>query len=272
MSVPFRRANTGRSAAAGPLSRETFARWDVVPEDRIGPLPSRPGRKVVLLLIVLTASAGAWTYQDPDSMSRVWSQAKLVMASIAPAKPASGDKPVAAERPPAVVEPSGGTPERTARLPSVQERPPTPAATVLNESLPPAPLSPPSADQKPAAPASGAGYAPPPPPPADPLRQRAEAAGLHPEISRVLLARLSQSDFRNAGVAIETALAQTADDEALVWPRQRKPEEAAFRVHFVAGAAPACRRYIVTITKDGWSTTALPMEKCGVQRFVEKRK
>jgi hypothetical protein len=31
----------------------------------------------------------------------------------------------------------------------------------------------------------------------------------------------------------------------------------------VQGAAPACRRYVVTITKDGWLTTALPMEKCG---------
>jgi hypothetical protein len=49
-----------------------------------------------------------------------------------------------------------------------------------------------------------------------------------------------------------------------VWPRQRKPEHALFRVRFVQGAAPGCRRYVVTITKDGWLTTALPMEKCEV--------
>ncbi len=101
------------------------------------------------------------------------------------------------------------------------------------------------------------------PDPADPLQMRAAEVGLHPGLSRVLLAKLTAADYRNAGIAIKTALAKTADDAVYVWPRQRTPELALFKVHFVPGAAPGCRRYVVTITKDGWSTTALPMENCG---------
>jgi hypothetical protein len=44
-----------------------------------------------------------------------------------------------------------------------------------------------------------------------------------------------------------------------------------FQVRFVAGAAPGCRRYVVTVTKDGWLTTALPMEKCGPKRETPGR-
>ena len=94
---------------------------------------------------------------------------------------------------------------------------------------------------------------------------RALAVGLHPGLSRVLLARLSPDDYRNAGIAIQKAVAETPDSGVLVWPRQRKPELALFHVRFVPGAAPDCRRYVVTVTKDGWLTTALPMEKCGPQ-------
>jgi hypothetical protein len=92
---------------------------------------------------------------------------------------------------------------------------------------------------------------------------RAAAVGLHPDLSRVLLERLSRADYRNAGIAIQTALAETPDSAVFVWPRQRKPELALFQVRFVAGAAPGCRRYVVTVTKDAWLTTAMPMEKCG---------
>jgi hypothetical protein len=99
--------------------------------------------------------------------------------------------------------------------------------------------------------------------PADPYQKRAAAVGLHPDLSRVLLKRLSPTDYRNAGIAIQTAVAKTPDDAVFVWPRQRKPELALFQVHFVRGGAPDCRRYVVTVTKDGWSTTAPPMEKCG---------
>ena len=100
--------------------------------------------------------------------------------------------------------------------------------------------------------------------PADPNQSRAVAVGLHPDLSSVLLARLSRTDYRNAAIAIKTALAETADGDVYVWPRQRTVELAIFEVRFVPGAPAECRRYVVTVAKDGWMTTALPMEKCGV--------
>jgi hypothetical protein len=77
-----------------------------------------------------------------------------------------------------------------------------------------------------------------------------------------LLSRLTATDYRNARYAIDTAIAKTSGDSEFVWPRQRTPVEALFRVQFVAGAAPHCRRYVVTVTKDRWSTTAPAMERC----------
>ncbi len=99
--------------------------------------------------------------------------------------------------------------------------------------------------------------------PNDPYQKRAEAVGLHPGLSRVLLERLSAADYRNAEYAINTAIAKTPDGTVFAWPRQRTPELALFKVHFVRGVTPDCRRYVVTVTKDGWLTTALPMERCG---------
>jgi hypothetical protein len=100
---------------------------------------------------------------------------------------------------------------------------------------------------------------------ADPYQKRAVEVGLHPGLSRAVLERLSPADFRNAGIAIRTAVAETPDAGVLVWPRQREAGLALFKVHFVQGAAQGCRRYVVSITKDRWLTTALPMEKCGTQ-------
>lgn len=117
--------------------------------------------------------------------------------------------------------------------------------------------------------AEQAEVAPLPPPkadPTDPFQKRALAAGLHPELSRVLLTRMSDADFKNARLAIDKAIAETGDSDTLVWPKQRLPKLALFKVHFVAGAPADCRRYVVVVTKDGWSTTAQPMERCGVRR------
>ena len=96
----------------------------------------------------------------------------------------------------------------------------------------------------------------------DPLQVRAKAVGLHSALSPVLLSRLSKTDFQNAGYAIRTALAKTADDKTFKWPTRRKAGLAIFEVRFVPGAAPGCRRYVVTIEKDRWLTTALPLENC----------
>jgi len=105
----------------------------------------------------------------------------------------------------------------------------------------------------------------------DPIQQRAVAAGLHPGLSRVLLRRLSPTDLRNAGVAIKTALSETASDAVFVWPREARADLARFRVRFVTGAAPGCRRYIVEVIKDRWVTTALPVEKCGLSGPLASR-
>ncbi len=99
----------------------------------------------------------------------------------------------------------------------------------------------------------------------DPYRKRAEAVGLHPDLSRVLLARLTTVDYRNAAFAIQKAITTVPDDADFTWPRSRKSGTAVFNVHFVQGAGHDCRRYVVTVTKDRWSTTASPMEKCGVK-------
>jgi hypothetical protein len=110
-----------------------------------------------------------------------------------------------------------------------------------------------------------------PPPsvdPKDPYQKRAAAVGLHPDISRVLLTKMSATDFRNADHAIKTALAKTADGETFVWPRKEEPKVARFEVRFVAGAPRDCRRYVVVVSKDRWSTTARPMETCGASAGV----
>jgi hypothetical protein len=93
---------------------------------------------------------------------------------------------------------------------------------------------------------------------------RAAAVGLHPQLPSELLVRLSPEDYHNAGIAIRTAVAETREGESFVWPRQQWPDLASFRVRIVRAANPDCHRYVVTVVKDGWSTTAPPMETCDV--------
>jgi hypothetical protein len=109
------------------------------------------------------------------------------------------------------------------------------------------------------------------PTPHGPLEARAEAVGLHPGLSHAVLARFSGKDFLNARKAIDTAVARTPDNGVFIWPRRRQPGRALFKVHFVAGAAPDCRRYVVTVTMNGWTSTALPMEKCGARSVTARR-
>ncbi len=102
--------------------------------------------------------------------------------------------------------------------------------------------------------------------PKDPNQKRALAAGLHPDVSKALLARMTAVDYDNARDAVRTALAQTDDGDVLTWPRAgSKAGAALFEVKFVAGAAAGCRRYVVIVTLDRWSTTAPAMETCGAE-------
>lgn len=107
--------------------------------------------------------------------------------------------------------------------------------------------------------------------PSDPLKKRAFSAGLHPELSPALLSRMTSVDFRNAATAVKKALAELADADVLVWPKKAPAKGAQFEVRFVQSAAPGCRRYVVTVIKDRWSTTAQPMEKCGAELPSRKR-
>jgi hypothetical protein len=206
-------------------------------------------------IVIMIAAGGWWLLKNPGDWPE-WLSTKIATASalmhdgtplgpapaMAPPQPASTPEPTPhTDTAPSQVQP----PSETASI-TPPEPPVTTIATAPADKAPAvAPLPPP---------ASNAG---------DRYQRRAASVGLHPDISRALLSRLSPTDYRNAGIAIETAVAKTPDSGTFVWPRQRKPELALFQVRFVPGAAPDCRRYVVTVTKDRWSTTALPMEKCG---------
>jgi len=248
--------------------------------ERIGPPPaSRGGRMVLRGIVVLIALGAGWAVLSgqvawpawlPTDMAALWSSIdRRGPAPVAPATPRTVEP-----LPSADIEPSK-------RLAAPDPPPSSPRPTANRDALAPsteaqtarAPLTtgalPPSAKRFDEAPAQP--LPPVTPDPADPYQTRAAAVGLHPDLSRALLVRLSAADYRNAGIAIKTALAETAETAVYVWPRQRKPEEALFKVRFVPGAAAGCRRYVVTVTKDGWLTTALPMEKCGPQPRQARR-
>ena len=247
---------------------------EFLPGERIGPPLGRgPGRAVLRGLIILVVLGAGWALVDAQSALPKWllSEIKAAFSTLEWGIPKRIEPTASAAVATAPTTRAGSA----AREPSGSPAPvsPAPDVTAALLDVPPRPVVttvPPAAAASEATPlATGeAPGAPLPPPivdPADPYQQRAEAVGLHPQLSRVLLARLSPADYRNAGIAIATAVAQTPDNGVLVWPRQRTPEQALFQVRFVAGAAPGCRRYVVSVTKDGWLTTAPPMEKCGTQ-------
>jgi hypothetical protein len=255
------RASPRRSPHPVSYDDDPYAPGELSAGERVGPPLVRRGRKAMLRgLLLLVLLGGGWALIGEPATWPEWLRGKVAAISAAmerspgPPQPAASatataarpplaepsSKPAAIEAPPAILQPppQSPAPPATAALP--------PAAAGADDPAP-APLEPPSVD------------------PTDIYQVRALAAGLHPGLSRVLLARLSPDDYRNAGIAIQKAVAETPDTGVFVWPRQRKPELALFHVRFVPGAAPDCRRYVVTVTKDGWLTTALPMEKCGPQ-------
>jgi hypothetical protein len=269
MSDPARRSKELRFRHAGP----DVGQWQASPDDQILPQRSRAGRRMRRVLtwstLALLVVAGLWNapddrFRDPVwLMSSVTSKAAAIAGSLTSLKVAwpgsarSEGQVQGADRQPASQTQrnaldlaSGGTSADAKSIDSIEP--------VVALPLAPAEVA--------GAPVGGhlAVYAPPPAEPADPLRARAEGVGLHPGISRAFLMRLTTADFQNAAVAIRTALAETADDGSYLWPRQRAPDLAVFEIHFVPGAPSGCRRYVVTITKDRWSATAPPMEKCGI--------
>lgn len=252
-----------------------LAALDVAPSDRIGPPRRRPVARWLTWSVVGlgVAAAAALHADDPERWPRWWAEARVIAAPLierATAAVTPAAKPVAAEPPASARDPASMAPPGTLVTQQGAVDPhgaPATAAQVTAAAEPvETAIAPPPAvaavedDATPAATAAAKRTAD------DPDRARAVAAGLHADISRVLLARLSDADYRNAAHAISKALAETPDDNVLYWPLKTKPGVAQFQIHFVPGADEGCRRYVVTIAKDGWATTSLPMDKCGVAR------
>jgi surface antigen len=276
---------SARFSTADDSVYEAFARHDDVvgnyasneffPGERIGGPRSNGRRAKMLALFLLASATGAAWYGGLSPMAAfalLRDQAALwqapaaetsavtptVRADDTPAVQPLSSSDVAAAPPvggvavevPKVAEP--GNAKAAAAEPDAPSESAAPESAALetssnSETSKPEPLTPPKADPK------------------DPLQKRALAAGLHPDLSHVLLARMSAADYKNAGVAIKTALAETPKGETFSWPKALKGETALFEIHFVESALADCRRYVVAVTKDGWLTTAPPMEKCGLK-------
>lgn len=254
-----------------------FLRWELSVDERAGP-PLRARRKWPrwLAVAILALAAGSWAAIDDKPAALAWFSSHAASA-LELAKVVLGE----AER---ISVPEQSPPLQLAALRLIDARL---VHATLVEELPNreiglsqvAVVNEPEAETaKDAGTATTSSHTetvasepekpaplPPLPPLTDPLQKRAEAAGLHPELSRALLQSLTPADFKNAAIAIKKAIAETPEDGVLVWPAKPGPGSARFRIHFVPGISPACRRYVVGVAKSGWLTTALPMERCGVK-------
>lgn len=258
---------------------QSYELGEFLPGERIGPPPHGAGRKIVRRgLILLVIAGGGWAFASGQVAWPAWLPTDIsTMLSALERRPGplAAPAPRAAEPLPrietepdiklaTVDAPSSPAPSalsaKDAAAPSTE--PKTAPAPLTTGALPPAARRSDEAPDGPLRPAIAD--------PSDPYQVRAAAVGLHPELSRALLSRLSPADYRNAGIAIKNAL-KAPETAVYVWPRQRKREEALFKVRFVPGAAAGCRRYVVSVTKDGWLTTAPPMEKCGPQPRQARR-
>jgi hypothetical protein len=263
MSARTQFSNTDQSNYDTFNASSYAASSNFFPGEPIGPRRARRGlRKVLNGAVMLAAVSGGWAvmrnptaFQYAQTATSVITEATSALFAAHPGTPAT---PLVTAPPPVeplaandVVEaPAAAALSAAAPVPeAAPEQTSQDAADTTDADQVPAPLAPPKID------------------PADPYQKRAVAVGLHPDLSRVLLAKLTPADYKNAGIAIKTALAETPDSDKYVWPKKSKPDLALFEVHFVRGSASDCRRYVVTVTKDGWLTTALPMEKCGATKL-----
>lgn len=235
--------------------------------DRIG-VPFRTASHTRKLISLVICAGGGWgllhTY---DAWLPWWSAVENgFVAAFAERK--GPEVPPGASGSNAVPQASGLPPlEAHSDIAEVPGTEPLPSseATLPASQLPQAAASSPPAEEKLSSPAA-VPLAEPQADPADPYQKRALAIGLHPGISNVLLSSMSDADYRSAEIAIRTALAEAADTDKFIWPRKQKAKQAVFQIHFVTGDGQDCRRYIVTVVKNGWTTTAPPMVKCGTVR------
>lgn len=251
------------SSQFGPYGVFVAPAGEAVPSlhagERVGGPPPRRRRRLLrrLLLLGLAGAGGAVLIAERrDDVS-----ALLSLATAAWHDPQPRRQVAAAPEDAKLSEPLPVLDREVASAPVVHGDP-APQVSAPDET---APVSRPSA----AAPETGA--APERLPavvadPKDPLQQKALAAGLHPDLSRALLTRLTAEDFRNAAHAVQAVLATQAPATPVVWPRQRTPQRPQFKARLVAGAPSECRRYVVQIAIDGWETTARPMERCNARQ------
>lgn len=250
MTAPAWSSTQNTSAADEIDDEDDDTSVELTAGERIGePVADKGGGRVVRAsLLIFTGLGAGWMLFDDTATWPKW--AAFETGSI---------KPWAASPPVATTPPTA--PDLVKPLPS-SEIAATPGSDATATATPPAPAAPDvetNPDTADTAPLRSAI-----PDPKDPTQVRAAAVGIHPDVSRALLTRLSPTDYKNAAAAIKTALSQTPDSDVLDWPRDAKPDAAVFQVRFVRGAVGDCRRYVVTITKDQWVTTAPAMEKCGI--------
>lgn len=241
--------------------------------ERICPPRARSNTMLSAAIILSVALGGGWALMNTRSM---WEPLLPELASLWSAVERSTAGPAAvastADAPSNVVQPPPQLPlesHEVAEAPGADAG--IPVAPTTSQALAEAEAAPAATEDAGEA-AAGAPLPPPTVDPKDPYQQRAFDVGLHPDLSRTLLTRMSAADYRNAGYAIRTALAKTTDGDVFVWPQKYQAKLAQFEVRFVKGAVADCRRYVVTVTKDRWSTTARPMEKCGVHAAAKNEK
>jgi surface antigen len=240
------------------------------PGERIGaPPPTRTLialKRILAMTAVTAATWGGW--ETRDTWKPVLQSAQQYVRPAEVPKPAQPEETVAV--PPAALQPLASGKDVADVAGSATNPLGSPAATATSAKAPIDPASSPTnADTSVAAPSNPPAPSPLPAPEIDAKnkkQKKAAAIGLHPGVSAVLLSSMSETDYRNAAQAIRRALAETADTDKFIWPRESKPKLARFQVHFVQSAGPDCRRYVVTVVKNGWTTTAPPIEKCGIPK------
>jgi hypothetical protein len=218
--------------------------WQLTADERIGGKPPRrplawPMRAIAALLAIVAVLVLLDDRVRPSVMS-VADIARSPTFGLSRQQAPPADAAPVSQQSDAAPEPQRGQ-EAALMLPEAGADEP---ATLAEPEEAAEPLPPPTIDKD------------------DPFQVRALAVGLHPGLSRALLEKLTPEDFRNAAVAVRTALAETKLGDTHVWPVKPAAAQAQFTVSFTKGAAPGCRRYIVVVSKDRWATTALPMEKC----------
>lgn len=233
------------------------------PGDRVGgPPPARRRRLVRRMAVASAAAIALWlAFERREDVTALTALATAVFEGMQPPRqvPGAPARDVAASIPEPTMLPERVVPPAPVMQDDGEEAAETPREASAGQ---PPHATPDAQDAQPSQPATRERLPAIATDPADPLQQKALAAGLHPELSRTLLHQLTPEDYRNAAHAVNTLLAAKKPTSPVIWPRQKTAQQAQFKVRIVDGAPTECRRYVVQIAKAGWETTARPMERC----------